>query len=425
MSNSVNSRSDSGGSPLGHNRFDVNAVREQFPALHQEVYGKPLVYLDNGATSHKPKSVLDVLQSYYENDNSNVHRGVHALSERATRDYEGARVKIQNLIGAASNKEIIYVRGTTEGLNLVAQSYVRPRLQKGDEIIITHMEHHSNIVPWQILCKGTGAKLRVIPVLDDGVLDIDAYEAMLNERTRFVSVVHVSNALGTVNPVKHIVDLAHARGIKVMLDGAQAVPHFRPDVQSLDCDFYAFSGHKVFGPTGIGALYGRAELLEEMEPYQAGGEMIRSVSLEQTTYADLPHKFEAGTPHISGAIGLGAAIDFLDGLDPTALADYEKDLLAYAHDTMSALPGVRIVGTAPDKAGVLSFVVEGIHAHDIGTIVDREGVAIRAGHHCAMPLMERLELPATARASFAMYNTREDVDRLASAIEKAKHLFDA
>jgi len=410
---------------VGHNRFDVHALREQFPALHQEVYGKPLVYLDNSATSQKPKYVLDVLQSYYENDNSNVHRGAHALSERATADYEAARVKIQNLISAPSPEEIIYVRGTTEGLNLVAQSYVRPRLRAGDEIIISHMEHHSNIVPWQILCRTAGATLRVIPVLDNGVLDIDAYEAMLSERTRFVSVVHVSNALGTINPVKHIVDLAHARGIKVMLDGAQAVPHFRPDVQALDCDFYTFSGHKVFGPTGIGALYGRAELLEVMEPYQAGGEMIRSVSLQETTYADLPHKFEAGTPHISGAIGLGAAIDFLDSLDSQAVIEYEDDLLAYAHDTIGALAGVRIVGTAPEKAGVLSFVVGDIHAHDIGTIVDREGVAIRAGHHCAMPLMERFDLPATARASFAMYNTREDVDRLANAIEKAKRLFDA
>jgi cysteine desulfurase/selenocysteine lyase len=410
---------------LGHNSFDVESIRAQFPALHQEVYGKPLVYLDNSATSHKPNAVIRAVQSYYENDNSNVHRGVHALSERATRNYEGARSKIQSFINARQNNEIIYVRGTTEGLNLVAHSYVRPRLQAGDEIIISHMEHHSNIVPWQLMCRAAGAKLRVIPVSDEGVLDVEAYEAMLGPKTRFVSVVHVSNALGTINPVKLMTEMAHAKGVKIMLDGAQATPHFRPDMRELDCDFYTFSGHKMYGPTGIGALYGRTELLEEMEPYQAGGEMIRSVTLEETVFADLPHKFEAGTPNIAGAIGLGAAIDFITGLDEQSVRAHEQSVLDFAHDHIGRIPGVRLVGTAPEKSGVLSFVVDGIHAHDIGTIVDREGVAIRAGHHCAMPLMERLGLSATARASFALYNNQDDVERLAGAIDKAKSLFDA
>ena len=410
--------------PAGHNRYDVEQVRAQFPALHQEVYGKPLVYLDNSATSHKPQSVIDRVRDYYQNDNSNVHRGVHALSERSTGDYESARDKLKGFINAPDRRGVIYVRGTTEGLNLVAQSYVRPRLSPGDEIVITHMEHHSNIVPWQLLCSATGAKLRVIPVAEDGVLDLDAYESMLSEKTRFVSVVHVSNALGTINPVEPMVEMAHARGIKVMLDGAQAVPHFRPDMQAIDCDFYTFSGHKMFGPTGIGVLYGRPELLDEMDPYQAGGEMIHSVSLESTTYADLPHKFEAGTPNIAGSIGLGAAIDFLDSLDAEAMREYEDDLLAYAHERLGSIPGLTIIGQAPRKSGVLSFVLDGIHAHDIGTIVDREGVAIRAGHHCAMPLMERLDLAATARASFALYNNRDDVEALAAAIAKTKAMFD-
>ena len=408
-----------------HNRFDVDAERTQFPALNQEVYGKPLIYLDNSATSHKPRAVIDAVRLYYENDNSNVHRGVHALSERATRDYEAARVLVQGYLNAPSHKDVVYVRGTTEGLNLVAHSYVRSLLSAGDEIIISHMEHHSNIVPWQILCGATGAKLRVIPVTDAGELDMDAYEAMLGPKTRFVSVTHVSNAMGTINPVQRITAAAHSVGAKVMLDGAQAVPHFMPDVQAIDCDFYTFSSHKMFGPTGVGGLYGRRELLEEMEPYQAGGEMIHSVTLEGTTYADLPHKFEAGTPNIAGAVGLGAAIKYLANLDTEAVAEHEVDVLNYAHEQVGAIPGIRIHGTAQSKTGVLSFVLDGVHAHDIGTIVDREGVAIRAGHHCAMPLMQRFDLPATARASFALYNTRADVDALVRAIGKAKAMFDA
>ena len=408
----------------GRNLYDVHARRRDFPALHQSVHGHPLVYLDNGATSQKPAAVIDALRHYYEHDNSNVHRGVHALSERATRDYEAARDEVARFVNAPDRRSVVFVRGTTEAINLVARSYARPRLREGDEILVSHMEHHSNIVPWQILCEEAGARLRVIPISDQGELDLDAYRTLLGERTRLVAIVHLSNALGTVNPVKEMCAAAHAAGAKVLVDGAQAAPHLPLDVQDLDCDFYAFSGHKVYGPTGIGALIGRTELLDEMPPWQGGGEMIRRVSFEEgTTYNDLPHKFEAGTPDISGAIGLKAALEYLSALDLEAVAAHEDALLDYATEALGQIDGVRVVGTAARKSGVLSFVLDGVHAHDIGTIVDRQGVAIRAGHHCTMPLMERLGVPATARASFALYNTKEDADALVRALGKVKELF--
>ena len=408
----------------GRNLYDVHARRADFPILHQEVHGRPLVYLDNGATSQKPHTVIQALRHYYEYDNSNVHRGVHALSERATRDYEAARDEVARFVNAPERRAVVFVRGTTEAINLVAQSYLRPRLQAGDEILVSHMEHHSNIVPWQILCEESGARLGVIPVSDEGELDLEAYHALLGERTRFVSIVHLSNALGTVNPVKEMCRAAHAAGARVLVDGAQAVPHLAVDVQDLDCDFYAFSGHKVYGPTGIGALIGKTELLEAMPPYQGGGEMIRRVSFEEgTTYNDLPHKFEAGTPDIAGAIGLKAALEYLSALDLEAVAAHEDALLDYATDALAEIAGVRVVGTAAHKRGVLSFVVDGVHAHDVGTIVDRQGVAIRAGHHCTMPLMERLGVPATTRATFALYNTREDADALVRAVMKVQEMF--
>ena len=408
----------------GHNLYDVYARRRDFPALHQSVHGHPLVYLDNGATSQKPAAVIDALRHYYERDNSNVHRGVHALSERATRDYEAARDEVARFVNAPDRRAVVFVRGTTEAINLVARSYARPRLREGDEILVSHMEHHSNIVPWQILCEETGARLRVIPISDEGELDLDAYRSLLGERTRLVAIVHLSNALGTVNPVKEMCAAAHAAGARVLVDGAQAAPHLPLDVQDLDCDFYAFSGHKVYGPTGIGALIGKTELFDEMPPWQGGGEMIRRVSFEEgTTYNDLPHKFEAGTPDISGAIGLKAALEYLSALDLEAVAAHEDALLAYATEALGQIDGVRVVGTAAGKSGVLSFVLDGVHAHDIGTIVDRQGVAIRAGHHCTMPLMERLGVPATARATFALYNTKEDADALVRAIGKVKELF--
>ena len=408
----------------GRNLYDVHARRRDFPALHQSVHGHPLVYLDNGATSQKPAAVIDALRHYYQHDNSNVHRGVHALSERATRDYEAARDEVARFVNAPDRRSVVFVRGTTEAINLVARSYARPRLREGDEILVSHMEHHSNIVPWQILCEEAGARLRVIPISDQGELDLDAYRTLLGERTRLVAIVHLSNALGTVNPVKEMCAAAHAAGAKVLVDGAQAAPHLPLDVQDLDCDFYAFSGHKVYGPTGIGALIGRTELLDEMPPWQGGGEMIRRVSFEEgTTYNDLPHKFEAGTPDISGAIGLKAALEYLSALDLEAVAAHEDALLDYATEALGQIDGVRVVGTAARKSGVLSFVLDGVHAHDIGTIVDRQGVAIRAGHHCTMPLMERLGVPATARASFALYNTKEDADALVRALGKVKELF--
>ena len=408
---------------LGHQDFDVAEIRKDFPILKQKVHGKPLVYFDNGATSQKPQQVIDALSRYYSAENSNIHRGVHDLSERATAAYETAREKIRAFINAPTDKEIIFVRGTTEAINLVAQSYGRSFLKTGDEIIVSAMEHHSNIVPWQILCEQVGAYLRVIPINHDGEILMDEYRRLLNERTKLVSVTHVSNALGTVVPVKEIVALAHQRGVPVLLDGAQAVPHLKVDVQDLGCDFYAFSGHKVFGPTGVGVLYGRAEMLEKMPPYQSGGDMISLVTFEKTHYNVLPYKFEAGTPNIAGGIGLGAAIDYLDGLDWQQVEAHERQLLSYATDELSKIDAVRIIGTAEEKAGVVSFVIDHVHAHDVGTILDQEGVAIRAGHHCAMPVMQRFGVPATARASFAFYNTTAEIDVMVQAIHRVLKVF--
>ena len=403
--------------------FDAERLRRDFPILHQAVHGRPLVYLDNAATSQKPRQVLEALDHYYQFDNANIHRGVHTLSERATAVYEGARDKVQRFINAADRREIVFVRGATEAINLVAQSYARPRLRPGDEILITEMEHHSNIVPWQMVCEQTGAILKVAPIDEAGELKLDEFHRLLNARTKLLAVVHVSNALGTINPVKEMVDAAHALGVPVLLDGAQAVPHVMVDVQSLDCEFYVFSGHKLYAPTGIGALYGKAALLEAMPPYQGGGDMIRSVSFTKTEYNALPYKFEAGTPHIAGGIGLGAAIDYLSGIGLDAIADWEDELLRYATARALEIPGLRLIGTASRKAGILSFVLDGVHPHDIGTILDHEGVAIRTGHHCAMPVMEHFAVPATARASLALYNTRGDVDSLIAAILKVKEVF--
>jgi cysteine desulfurase/selenocysteine lyase len=399
-------------------RFDVERIRADFPILRQRVHGKPLVYLDNAATTQKPQAVLDAVNRYYTTENSNVHRGIHFLSEQATADYEDARSKVRHFIHASNEREIIFVRGTTEGINLVAQSYGRSFLKKGDEIIISAIEHHSNIVPWQILCEQVGAVLRVIPINHDGELVLEEYKRLLNERTKFVSVGHVSNALGTVNPVKEIVALAHRHGAPVLIDGAQAVPHMKVDVQDLDCDFYAFSGHKLFAPTGIGVLYGKSDLLEAMPPYQGGGDMISLVTFEKTHYNVLPYKFEAGTPHVEGVIGLGAAIDYIENIGLDAVAPHEQKLLAYATQALAEIRGLRIIGTAKEKAGVVSFVLEGIHAHDVGTVLDREGIAIRAGHHCAMPVMQRFGVPATARASFALYNKSEEIDFLVKGVHK-------
>jgi len=404
--------------------LDVKRLREDFPILHQTVRdGRPLVYLDNAATTQKPRAVIDAIRRYYERDNANIHRGVHELSERATAAYEGARALVQRFIGASSPREIIFTRGTTEAINLVAQSFARPRVRPGDEILISTMEHHSNIVPWQMLCEQTGAVLRVVPIDDRGDLVMDELAARLSERTRLLALVHVSNALGTVNPVREIVALAHERGVPVLLDGAQAVAHARVDVRDLGCDFYAFSGHKLYGPTGIGVLYGRSELLEAMPPWQGGGDMIASVTFEKTTYNTLPYKFEAGTPHIAGGIGLGAAIEYVNAVGLDAIAAYEAELLDYATRGVSSVPGVRLIGTARRKSGVVSFVVNGVHAHDVGTILDQEGVAIRTGHHCAQPVMERFGVPATARASLALYNTRDDVDALVAALRKVAEVF--
>jgi cysteine desulfurase/selenocysteine lyase len=403
--------------------FDVEKVRADFPILKQAVYGKPLVYLDNAATSQKPSAVIEATTHYYSADNSNIHRGVHLLSERATREYEEARAKAQSFLNAAHSKEIIFVRGTTEAINLVANTYGRANVGAGDEVIITAMEHHSNIVPWQILCEEKAARLRVAPINDDGELILDEFERLLNEKTKIVSVVHISNALGTINPVHRIVEMAHRRGARVMIDGAQAAPHARIDVRALDCDFYAFSGHKVFGPTGIGVLYGKAALLEAMPPYQGGGDMIASVTFEKTTYNELPYKFEAGTPNIAGTIGLGAAIDYVNEIGLENIAQYEQGLLEYGTAELSKVPGLRLIGTAREKAGVLSFVLAGIHPHDVGTILDREGIAIRTGHHCAMPVMERFKIPATSRASLAFYNTKDEIDALVAGIYKVREVF--
>ncbi|GBC81259.1 Cysteine desulfurase SufS [bacterium HR10] len=411
-------------SPTPQRPFDVGRVREDFPALHQRVQGKPLIYLDNAATTQKPRPVLEALRRFYEQDCSNVHRGVHTLSQRATEAYERARETVRRFLNARSEEEIIFVRGTTEAINLVAHSFGRARVRAGDEILISAMEHHSNIVPWQILCEETGARLRVAPINDDGELILDEFERLLTARTRLVAITHLSNALGTIPPVREIIQLAHARGIPVLLDGAQAVAHLKVDVQELDCDFYAFSGHKLYGPTGIGVLYGKAEWLEAMPPYQGGGDMISSVTFEKTTYNRLPYKFEAGTPHIAGAIGLGAAIEYVTTLGLDAIAAHERDLLIYATEALSGIPGLRLIGTAREKASILSFTLEGIHPHDIGTILDHEGIAIRAGHHCAQPVMERFGVPATARVSFALYNTREEVDALVAALQKVREVFD-
>ena len=403
--------------------FDVDTIRQDFPILNQLVYGKPLVYLDNAATSQKPKTVVEALTHYYSADNSNIHRGVHLLSERATKKYEEVRVKVQGFINAAQAKEVIFVRGTTEAINLVANSYGRANVKAGDEVVITAMEHHSNIVPWQMLCDEKGAHLRVAPINDDGELILEEFEKLLNQRTKLVSVVHISNALGTINPIRGIVEIAHRHNVPVMIDGAQAAPHMKIDVQELDCDFYAFSGHKVYGPTGIGVLYGKAGLLDAMPPFQGGGDMIASVTFEKTTYNVLPYKFEAGTPNIAGTIGLGAAIDYVNQIGLPRIAKYEEELLAYGTEALSQIPKLRLIGTAKEKAGVLSFVLEGIHPHDVGTILDREGIAIRTGHHCAMPLMERFGIPATARASLAFYNTREEIDALVAGINKVQEVF--
>jgi cysteine desulfurase / selenocysteine lyase len=411
-------------SPRAATGFDVQRVRRDFPILSQKIHGKPLVYLDNAATTQKPQAVIDAMVRSYAEDNANIHRGVHLLSERATQAYELAREKMQHFLNAASSREIVFVRGTTEGINLVAQTYGRAHVAKGDEVLITEMEHHSNIVPWQMLCEEKGAHLRVLPITDEGELRMDLFDDLLTDRTRIVAVNHVSNSLGTINPIKTIVERAHQRGVPVLVDGAQAVAHIRVDVQALGADFYAMSGHKLFGPTGIGVLYGRLPLLEAMPPYQGGGDMISAVTFKKTTYNIVPHKFEAGTPNIAGAVGLGAAIDYVRGVDFAAMSAYEDELLAYGTAVLSSLRGIRLVGTARDKTSILSFVMDNVHPHDIGTILDQEGVAIRTGHHCTQPLMERLSVPATARASLALYNTKEEIDALARALNRVHEIFD-
>ncbi len=403
--------------------LDVRRLRGDFPILGQQVHGKPLVYLDNAATSQKPRVVLEALQEYYAGYNANIHRGVHFLSEKGTQAYEGARETARRFLNARESREIVFVRGATEAVNLVAQSWGRGHVGAGDEILITHLEHHSNIVPWQLLCGEKGAVLRVVPINDAGEVDLEAFERLLGPRTRLAAFAHVSNALGTVNPVRRMIALAHARGIPVLVDGAQAVPHMRVDVQDLDADFYVFSGHKVFCPTGIGVLYGKAGLLEAMPPYQGGGDMISSVTFEKTLYNALPFKFEAGTPHIAGGIGLGAGLEYVMGLGLDAIAAHEHALLDYGTQLLLKVPGLRLIGTAREKAGVLSFVMEGIHAHDVGTILDQEGIAIRTGHHCAQPVMARFGVPATARASLAFYNTREELDALAAGLGKVREVF--
>jgi len=402
--------------------IDVEAVRRDFPILARQVNGKPLCYLDNAASSQRPRSVIDAISRYYETSHANVHRGVHRLSQEATDQFEGARESLRRFVNARSSREIVFVRGTTEAVNLVAQSYARPRLQAGDEIVISWLEHHANIVPWQMVCEQTGARLRVIPITHTGEVDFDAFLGLLNDSTRLLALAHVSNALGTVVPVERFIREARARGIPVLLDGAQAVPHMAVDVQALDCDFYCFSGHKMCGPTGIGVLYGREALLEAMPPWQGGGDMILAVSFERTVYNALPWKFEAGTPHIAGAIGLAAAVDYLERLGLGHIAAAEQALLEYATDRLRGIPGLEVIGTAPHKAAVVSFTVAGVHPHDLGTILDSEGVAIRTGHHCAMPVMDFFGVPATARASFAFYNTRAEVDRLVAALEVAREM---
>lgn len=403
--------------------LDVSRIRADFPILQERVHGKPLIYLDNAATSQKPQIVIDTINRYYEAENSNIHRGVHQLSAQATAAYEATRRKIAGFVHAASEKEIVFVRGTTEAVNLVAQSYGRTFLKAGDEILISAMEHHSNIVPWQILCGQMGAVLKVIPINERGELRMDEFHRLLTDRTKFVSIVHVSNSLGTINPVKAVIMASHARGIPVMLDGAQAVQHMPVDVQELDCDFYAFSGHKLFGPTGVGVLYGKEAWLDRMPPYQGGGDMIRNVTFEKTTYNDLPYKFEAGTPNISGGIALGAAIDYVEGVGVARIARYEQELLSYGTEMLSAIQGLSIIGTARDKASVLSFTLHHVHPHDVGTFLDLEGIAIRTGHHCTQPVMQFFGVPATSRASLAFYNTKEEIDELAKAIHHVMKVF--
>lgn len=403
--------------------LDIDAIRQDFPILHQKVNGYDLVYFDNAATTQKPKAVIQAIQHYYERDNANVHRGVHALSVRATGAYEEARIKVRHFINASSVKECIFVRGTTEAINLVAQSYVRPFIQPGDEILITYMEHHSNIVPWQMLCEQTGAILQVAPISLSGEIILDEFAKKLSNKTKFVSLSYVSNALGTINPVKKMIEMAHAQGAKVLLDGAQATAHLPVNVQHLNCDFYAFSGHKMYGPTGIGVLWGREELLDQMYPYQGGGEMIYTVTFTRTEYAPIPQKFEAGTPNIAGAVGLGAAIDYLSSLDLEAIANYELYLLNYATEALNGLQGFTIIGTAQNKVPVLSFIHDKIHSHDIGTIIDAEGIAIRSGHHCAMPLMDFYGVAATSRMSLSFYNTTAEIDRCIKALQKVNEVF--
>ena len=404
-------------------RLDVEAIRRDFPILSVPMHGRPLVYLDSAASSQKPRAVLDAERAFYETTNANIHRGVYALSAEATRRYDAARAAVAAYLDAAHPHEVIFTRGTTEGINLVAQSWARPRLRAGDEILITEMEHHSNIVPWQLVAEATGAVLKAAPVTDAGELDLDAFERLLTGRTRVVAVGHVSNALGTINPVRRIADLAHGAGAALVVDGAQAAPHLPLSVRELDADFYACSSHKMLGPTGVGALYGREELLDSMPPYQGGGDMISTVTIAKSTWAPLPAKFEAGTPNIAGAVGFGAAVEYIEKIGRDRIAEHEHQLLALATDRVTAVPGLRIIGTAPLKASVLSFVMEGVHPHDIGTVLDSEGVCIRAGHHCAQPLMKRLDVPATARASFALYNQESDVDALVGALQQTRRLF--
>lgn len=403
--------------------FDVENIRGEFPILHRLVYGKPLVFLDNAASTQKPQVVIDAIRQYYSAENANVHRGVYYLSELATKKYEDARKTVMNFINAASLKEVIFTSGTTDSINLVAAGYGRKFIKAGDEIILTTMEHHSNIVPWQILCEETGAALRIVPIDDNGELIFEEYEKLLSEKTKLVSVVYVSNSLGTVNPVKEIIKLAHERNVPVLLDGAQAVPHIAIDVQDLDCDFFAFSGHKIFGPTGVGVLYGKEKILETMNPYRGGGDMILSVTFEKTVYSDLPHRFEAGTPNIAGVIGLAVALEYVENIGLDRISAYEKELLAYGHEALSSIKKLKFIGTARKKTGVISFVIEGIHSHDIGTWVDREGVAIRVGHHCTQPVMERFNVPSTSRASIAMYNRKEDFDVLVLGLNDIVKVF--
>jgi cysteine desulfurase / selenocysteine lyase len=402
---------------------NIEKIRRDFPILARDVRGKKLVYLDNAATSQKPRAVIDAIARYYEQENANIHRGVHFLSELATSEHDRARQAVKSFINAGDTREIVFVRGTTEAINLVAQTYGRVHVGSGDEVLITAMEHHSNIVPWQILCDEKGAKLRVAPINDDGELLLDEFAKLLTSRTKIVAVAHVSNALGTVNPLAQIIGLAHAKNIPVLVDGAQAVPHMKVDVRALDADFYTLSSHKMFGPMGIGVLYGKANLLEAMPPYQGGGDMISSVTFEKTTYNKLPFKFEAGTPDVAGAIGLGAAVEYLNEIGIDNISKYEHEVLVYATNKLSAISGVRLIGNAKERAGVISFVIENIHPHDVGTILDQEGIAIRTGHHCAQPIMDRFGIPATARASFAFYNTKEEVDALVNGIIKVQEVF--